>query len=72
MILMASSDAWDMSASSFCYNSLVPRVSLERLVPVPRVSLILLQGEAGLPCNATLLLRLFTVCLALAQEEVVY
>ena len=39
MILMASSDAWDTSASSFCYNILVPRVSLERLVPMPRVSL---------------------------------
>ena len=47
MILMASSNAWDTSASSFCYNILVPRVSLERLVPMPRVSLILLQGVAG-------------------------
>ena len=47
MTLMASSNAWDTSASSFCYNSFVPRVSLERLVPMPRVSLILLQGVAG-------------------------
>ena len=52
MILMATSDPWDMSASSLAFpcNSLVPRLSL-----------IPMQGEAGPPCNAMLPLRIFTV-----------